>query len=214
MYKILIVSLPDSSKRKTMARRLSAQGLEWKWVDGVRIATMEDIPPEERNDLEAYGVARLRQAPEYVCRVTGCKRAMCRAIEQAAACTEDWVLILQDDAELAESLDLKLKELLRRVPDQAVCIMLHHAGKKVKESDGWLRVTGDVRSMAAFALRLSFAPVMLQALRRWGGEADRIWGCLARKGALILFAEPMLVSCSQKGSDIIGGIPELQKFWK
>lgn len=54
-----------------MAQRLSAQELAWEWVDGVRIATMEDIPPEERNDLEAYGVARLKQAPEYVCRVTG-----------------------------------------------------------------------------------------------------------------------------------------------
>lgn len=40
-----------------MAQRLSAQELAWEWVDGVRIATMEDIPPEERNDLEAYGVA-------------------------------------------------------------------------------------------------------------------------------------------------------------
>ena len=34
-----------------MAQRLSAQELAWEWVDGVRIATMEDIPPEERNDL-------------------------------------------------------------------------------------------------------------------------------------------------------------------
>ena len=117
-----------------MAQRLSVQGLAWEWVDGVRIAAMEDIPPEERNDWEAYGVARFRQAPEYVCRVTGCKQVMRRAIEQAASCTEDWVLILQDDAELTDSLNLKLKELLRRVPHQAVCVMFPHAGKKVKES--------------------------------------------------------------------------------
>ena len=152
-----------------MAQRLSAQELAWEWVDGVRIATMEDIPPEERNDLEAYGVARLKQAPEYVCRVTGCKRAMRRAIERAAACTEDWVLILQDDAEPMDSLDLKLKELFRRIPDGAACIMLHHGKRGMEERDGWMRVTGDVRSMTAFALRPSFAPVMSQALRHWGG---------------------------------------------
>ena len=55
---------------------------------------------------------------------------------------------------------------------------------------------------------------MSQALRHWGGEADRIWERLVRNGAFILSAEPMLVSCSQKGSDIIGGIPELKKFWE
>ena len=175
---------------------------------------MEDIPPEERNDLEAYGVARLKQAPEYVCRVTGCKRAMRRAIERASACTEDWVLILQDDAEPVESLDVKLKELFRRVPDEAACMMLHHGKRGVEERDGWMRVTGDVRSMTAFALRPSFAPVMSQALRHWGGEADRIWERLVRNGASIFSVEPMLVSCSQKGSDIIGGIPELKKFWE
>lgn len=197
-----------------MAQRLSSQELAWEWVDGVCIATMEDIPPEERNDLEAYGVARLKQAPEYVCRVTGCKRAMRRAIERASACTEDWVLIMQDDAEPVDSLDLKLKELFRRIPDGAACIMLHHGKRGMEERDGWMRVTGDVRSMTAFALRPSFAPVMSQALRHWGGEADRIWGRLVRNGAFILSAEPMLVSCSQKGSDIIGGIPELKKFWE
>ena len=43
-YRILIVSLPGSPKREIMTQRLSAQGLSWEWVDGVRVASMEDIP--------------------------------------------------------------------------------------------------------------------------------------------------------------------------
>lgn len=215
LYKILIVSLPDSPKREIMSQRLSDQGLSWEWVDGVRIASMEDIPWEERNDLEAYGIPRLKQAPEYVCRAIGCKRAMRRAIDQAATCAEDWVLILQDDAVLADSFESKLKELLNRVPHEAGCVLLHYIGSGVKEMDGWMRVTGDVRSMTAFMLRPSFALSMSKALLPWGGETDRIWEHLARQGEIILTpAEPILVSCSQKGSDIIGGIPELRSFWE
>lgn len=112
---------------------------------------------------------------------------MRRAIERASACTEDWVLILQDDAEPMDSLDLKLKELFRRIPDGAACIMLHHGKRGMEERDGWMRVTGDVRSMTAFALRPSFAPVMSQALRHWGGEADRIWERLVRNGGVHSF---------------------------
>lgn len=152
-YRILIVSLPESPKREIMSQRLCAQGLSWEWVDGVRVASIEDIPWEERNDLEAYGIPRLKQAPEYVCRAIGCKRAMRRAIDHAATCVEDWVLILQDDAVLADSFDSKLKELLHRVPCETGCVMLHHAGSGVKEVEGWTRVTGDVRSMTAFVLR-------------------------------------------------------------
>ncbi|PNC05692.1 hypothetical protein [Akkermansia muciniphila] len=214
-YKILIVSLPGSPKRETMSQRLSAQRLSWEWVDGVRVASMEDIPWEERNDLEAYGIPRLKQAPEYVCRAIGCKRAMRRAIDHAATCAEDWVLILQDDAILADSFDAKLKELLHRVPDETGCVLLHRVGGGVKEVDGWTRVTGNVRSMTAFVLRPSFALSMSKALLPWGGETDRIWEYLARQGKIILTpAEPRLVSCNQKESDIIGGIPELHVFWK
>lgn len=214
-YKILIVSLPGSPKRETMSQRLSAQELSWEWVDGVRVASMEDIPWEERNDLEAYGIPRLKQAPEYVCRAIGCKRAMRRAIDHAATCAEDWVLILQDDAILADSFDAKLKELLHRVPYETGCVLLHRVGGGVKEVDGWTRVTGNVRSMTAFVLRPSFALSMSKALLPWGGETDRIWEHLARQGEIILTpAEPRLVSCNQKESDIIGGIPELHVFWK
>lgn len=214
-YKILVVSLPGSPKREIMAQRLSAQGLSWEWVDGVRIASMEDIPWEERNDLEAYGIPRLRQAPEYVCRAIGCKRAMRRAIDQAAACAEGWILILQDDAVLADSFDSKLKELLNRVPDETGCVMLHYVGSGVKEVEGWMRVTGDVRSMTAFVVRPSFAASMSKSLLPWGGETDRIWTHLVRQGEIILApAEPGLVSCSQKESDIIGGIPELRELWE
>lgn len=214
-YKILIVSLPGSPKRETMSQRLSAQELSWEWVDGVRVASLEDIPWEERNDLEAYGIPRLKQAPEYVCRAIGCKRAMRRAIDHAAACAEDWVLILQDDAVLTDSFDSKLKDLLHRVPDETGCVLLHCAGGGVKEVDGWPRVTGNVRSMTAFVLRPSFALSMSKALLPWGGETDRIWEHLARQGEIILTpAGPRLVSCNQKESDIIGGIPELRGFWK
>lgn len=214
-YKILVVSLPGSPKREIMAQRLSAQGLSWEWVDGVRIASMEDIPWEERNDLEAYGIPRLRQAPEYVCRAIGCKRAMRRAIDHAAVCAEGWILILQDDAVLADSFDSKLKELLNRVPDETGCVMLHYVGSGVKEVEGWMRVTGDVRSMTAFVVRPSFAASMSKSLLPWGGETDRIWAHLARQGEIILTpAEPGLVSCSQKESDIIGGIPELRALWE
>lgn len=214
-YKILVVSLPGSPKREIMTQRLSTQGLSWEWVDGVRIASMEDIPWEERNDLEAYGIPRLRQAPEYVCRAIGCKRAMRRAIDHAAACAEGWILILQDDAVLADSFDSKLKELLNRVPDETGCVMLHCVGSGVKEVEGWMRVTGDVRSMTAFVVRPSFAASMSKSLLPWGGETDRIWAHLARQGEIILTpAEPGLVSCTQKESDIIGGIPELRKLWE
>lgn len=204
MYKILIVSLPGSPKREVMAGRLSAQGLAWEWVDGVRVSSMDGIPWEERNDLEAYGVPRLKKAPEYVC----------RAIDRAAACAEDCVTILQDDAVLAADFPHKLSELLGRVPDEAGCVMLRFSGGGVKEVDGWMRVTGNVRSMVAFALRPPFAPVMSEALRHWGGEDDRIWEHLARQGEVILSASPQLVSCSQQGNDIIGGIPELRGYWK
>lgn len=214
MYRILIVSLPGSPKREVMSGRLSAQGLSWDWVDGVRVSSMDDIPWEERNDLEAYGIPRLKEAPEYVCRAIGCKRAMRRAIDRAATCAEDWALILQDDAALAADFDNRLGGLLRRVPYEAGCVMLHRAGGGVQEEDGWTRVTGNVRSMTAFILRPSFALVMSKALRHWGGETDRIWERLARQGEIILSASPQLVSCSQQASDIIGGIPELRGLWK
>lgn len=214
MFKILVVSLPDSPKRAAMAQRLSAQGLSWEWIDGVRISSMEEIPPEERSDLEAYGVQRLKNAPEYVCRAVGCKRAMRRAIARASASLEEWVLILQDDAVLADSFHSGLTALLARVPAEAGCVMLHWRGNRVGHKNDWTCVTGDIRSMTAFVLRPSFAQVMLRALEHWGRETDRIWEHLARQGQLILCAAPKLVSCTQEGSDIIGGIPELKKLWQ
>lgn len=213
MYKILVVSLPASPKRAVMTQRLSAQKLSWEWLDGVRISSMDDVLREERNDLEAYGVKRLKNAPEYVCRAVGCKRAMRRAINRASSCFEDWVLILQDDAIPAESFDSKLTELFEQIPDQTGCVMLHWVGKGVTKRGGWTHVTGDVRSMTAFVLRPAFALTMARALKHWGRETDRVWECLARQGELILAANPMLVSCNQNGSDIIGGIPELKKLW-
>lgn len=188
LYKILIVSLPGSPKREIMAQRLSAQGLFWKWVDGVRIASMEYIPWEERNDLEAYGIPRLKQAPEYVCRAIGCKRAMRRAIDQTATCAKDWVLILQDDAVLADSFESKLKELLNRVPHEAGCVLLHYIGSGVKEMDGWMRVTGDVRSMTAFMLRPSFpCPCQKPSCR---GEEKRTASGSTWPGRERLFSPP------------------------
>lgn len=213
-FKILVVSLPGSPKRDVMRQRLSAQHLTWEWVDGVRIATMEEIPWWEREGLEAYCIARLKTTPEYVCRAVGCKRAMRKAIALAETCSEDWVLILQDDAVLAPAFRDRLEGLLSLVPYEAGCVMLHRGGSRVAEIDGWQRVTGDVRSMTAFAIRPSFALIMSRALENWNSETDRIWGHLVRQGEIILSPIPMLVTCSQKQSDIIGGIPELRWLWK
>lgn len=212
--KILVVSLPGSPKREIMAQRLSAQNLSWEWVDGIRVASMDEIPWEEHEGLEAYCIPRLKTAPEYVCRAVGCKRAMREAIAQAETCEEYWVLILQDDAILASGFEEKLDSLLSRIPYEAGCVMLHRTGGGVTEKNGWLQVTGNVRSMTAFAIRPSFALTMTKALQHWNSETDRIWEALARQEEVILSPLPMLVSCTQKGSDIINNIPELSGFWK
>ena len=70
------------------------------------------------------------------------------------------------------------------------------------------------RSMAAFAVRPAYAEAMENFLSSWGGEDDRIWAPLARRGDLILAAKPMLVRTNHKGSDITSGIPELTGYWK
>lgn len=212
--KILVVSLPESPKRDIMTQRLSSQELSWQWVDGVHISSMNDIPQDERDGLEAYYIPRLKTAPEYVCRAIGCKRAMRKAIAIAEICSEDWVLILQDDAVLAQNFKDKFWTLLSKIPYESSCVLLHRNGARVADIDGWLRLTGDVRSMTAFAIRPSFAPVMSEALKLWNSETDRIWGYLVRQGEIILSPLPMLVTCSQKKSDIIGGIPELTRLWK
>nr|WP_284709724.1 hypothetical protein [Akkermansia sp. B2-R-115] len=213
LYKILVVSLPDSPKRETMAQRLGAQGLSWEWVDGVRIERMEDMEPEEYRGLEAYCVPRLKEDPVYVCRAVGCKRAMRKALDRAKTEAVDWVIIFQDDAAPVEGFPQKLEELLKRVPRKAGCVMLHREGEGVQEKDGWIQVTGNVRSMTAFAVRPAFAEIMSRFLSRFNGEDDRIWEPLAREGEMILCAQPLPVHASHKGSDIIGGIPELAAYW-
>lgn len=213
-YKILIVSLPGSPKREVMHKRMQAQNLPWEWVDGVKINSMGEIPLEERKGLEAYRVPRLKDAPEYVCRAIGCKRAMRKAIEQAENYSEDWVIIFQDDAVLVLDFHQRIKTLLSSVPEEAEAVMLNRSGSGVSKGDQWPRVVGNARSMAAFAIRPSFAPAMASALAQWHGEADRIWEILAHHGAYIISPATMLVSSNQKGSDIIGGIPELKRLWQ
>lgn len=213
-YKIFVVSLPGSSKRDVMTQRLTAQNLSWEWSDGVIIPSMDDIPWKERDGLEAYNISRLKQAPEYVCRAIGCKRAMRKVIAKAETCSEDWVLILQDDAVLAPDFDQKFTNVLQQAPYEAGCVMLHHIGGGLTNVQDWRLVTGNVRSMTAFAIRPCFAQTMSEALSVWNGETDRIWERLAREGEIIIAPPNMLVTCNQKGSDIIGGIPELRGFWK
>ncbi len=209
MYKILVVSLPLSSKRALMSERLSSQNLSWEWIDGVIIPSMNDIPLEERNNLEAYKIPHLKNDPRYVLKAIGCKRAMQKAITYAANRQEDWVVILQDDVHPVPEFAQKLSRLLESVPVEAGAVMLRRSGGGVTQINGWLQVTGNVRSMSAFAVRPAFAPVMSQFLATWGGEDDRIWEPLARLGHVILSPVPMLAACTQKNSDIISGIPEL-----
>lgn len=214
MFKIFIVSLSGSPKREVMSSRLNRQNLSWEWIDGVRIASMDDIPEEERNRLEAYHIARLKTDPVYVCRAIGCKRAMRKALRAASQCKEDWVIILQDDAVLKDNFEARIKKILDNTPSEAQSIMLNRTGGGVKEIDGYKRVAGNVRSMTAFAVRPAYAEVMELAIGAWGGETDRIWEKLAKNGGFIYIPEPAPVQCSQKGSDIIGGIPELSYYWK
>lgn len=197
-----------------MSARLTAQGLRWEWVDGVCIGSVEEIGPDEYNDLEAYRIARLKTDPDYICRAVGCKRAMRRALEWAACCEGEWVVICQDDAQVAQEFDAKLTRLLKAVPAETGAVMLHYEGGAVEDCGEWKQVTGDVRSMCAFAVRTPYAQTMAELLGSWGGEDDRIWAVLARRGELVLAAKPMLVSSNHKGSDITSGIPELAAYWK
>ncbi|MDH3068861.1 hypothetical protein QET40_07000 [Akkermansia sp. N21169] len=214
MYKILVVSLPGSPKREAISARLLEQGLAWEWVDGVRLEAVEEAAPEEYSDLEAYRIPRLKTDPDYIRRAVGCKRAMRNALAWAACCEEEWVVILQDDARVMPEFDVKLRDLLGKAPATAGAVMLHYEGSAVLDCGEWKEVTGDLRSMAAFAVRPSYAEAMEDFLSSWGGEDDRIWAPLVRRGDLILAAKPMLVRTNHKGSDITSGIPELTGYWK
>ncbi len=215
MYKILVVSLPESPKREKLSRIFRQRQLTWEWVDGVRIESMDDIPAWERDGLEAYGIKRLKESPEYVCRAIGCKRAMKRALDYAEVCVEDWVVIMQDDAVPIERFKADFQSLLDSAPDDAGCIMLHRSGiRRTPEPSILKKITSDYRSMTSFAVRPTFARIMSEALSTWGGEADRIWRVLMNEGEVLYGADPVIVTCNQKGSDIIGGIPELAWLWK
>lgn len=212
-YKIFVVSLPGSPKRRKIQEEMLSQSLVWEWIDGVRIYSMNEIPLAERDQLEAYCVPRLKEAPEYVCRVIGCKRAMVKAIKAVESCGSDWGVIVQDDARFVDEFDTKLRTLLSELPDYVNGIMLYYSGGGVRRENNLLRVIGDVRGMVGFAIRPSFSPIMVKALLGWGGEADRIWARLAGNGAFMYVSNPSLIYTTQKGSDIIGGIPELRHLW-
>lgn len=215
MYKILVVSLPGSRKREKISRLLHKQGLSWEWVDGVRIRRLEDVPLWERDSLEAYHIDRLKTSTEYVCRAVGCKRAMMRALALAELCREDWTVVMQDDAEPIPDFDRILKELLVSVPSSAGVVMLHRSEASHTSLNVSLkRLDYEYRSMTAFAVRSSFARCMTEAMTPWGGEADRIWRVLMDMGESIYCTDPVIVHCSQKNSDIITGIPELNWLWR
>lgn len=210
---VLVVSLPGSSKREKMAKQLSSQGISWQWVDGVVITCMDEIPLWERSDMEAYGVARLKEDPQYICRAVGCKRAMKNAIAQAAESFDDWVLILQDDVRLCEDFNSRLKTHLKSATSEMDAILLFRGGYINRSDRPLVRLSGDVRSMSAFLVRPNFARILDKELETWGGEDDRIWLRMISKGHMIMGSYPLLVTTNQKESDIIGGIPELRRFW-
>ncbi len=215
MYKILIVSIPGSPKRKKASRIFQEQALSWEWIDGVKIESMDEIPAWEKDSLEAYHIERLKFSPEYVCRAVGCKRAMRRALDRAELCQEEWVVIMQDDAVPVAGFDRILKELLASAPAEAGAVLLHRCGFTRSPKPSKLeKMNRDYRSMTSFAVRPAFARVMSEALSAWGGEADRIWKVLLEYGESLYYASPVIVTCNQKGSDIISGIPELSYLWQ
>lgn len=214
MYRIFVVSLPGSPKRERMAERLCAQGLAWEWVDGVKIDSMEEIPDWEREGLEAYCLPRLKEDPLYVCRAVGCKRAMQKALERAGECVEEWAVVFQDDACPVSGFPERLGRLLESAPRKTGAVLLHREGGYGPKEGDFLRMTGDVRCMTAFAVRPDFARMMARELASWGREDDLLWAVLIQRGELILCADPHLAHATHAGSDITGGIPELAHLWK
>lgn len=217
-YKVYVVSLPFSPKREKVSANLNHEKINFEWIDGVIVTNMEDIPYEERSELEAYGIPRLLNDPCYVCRAIGCKRAMQNAIKAAESATEDWVVILQDDTNVIENFDQRFQEIMNHIPSDCGVFMLNFAGGGAKEtpvfndSNGLRQIKGDVRRMAGFAVRPVFASILHDEIAQYGGEEDKIWKILFEKGHLVLATEPQLVHCVVPGSDIICGIPELWSF--
>lgn len=214
MYRIFVVSLPESPKRKKMAERLSAQGLAWEWVDGVKIDFLEEISAWEREGLEAYAIPRLKEDATYVCRAVGCKRAMQRALARAGECGEEWAVVFQDDARPVSGFPERLERLLGSAPPDAGVVLLYREGGDGPREGDFIRMTADVRCMTAFAVRPAFAQMMAQELASWGREDDLLWLELIQRGEIILCAEPYLAHASHAGSEITGGIPELEMWWK
>lgn len=214
MYRIFVVSLPGSPKRVSMSERLESQGLRWEWVDGVRIDSLEEIPAWEREGLEAYRIPRLKSDATYVCRAVGCKRAMQMALACAGECGEEWAVVFQDDAQPVPDFAERLERLLGSAPPDTGVVLLYREGGDGPREGDFIRMTADVRCMTAFAVRPAFAQMMAQELASWGREDDLLWLELIRRGEIILCAEPYLAHASHAGSDITGGIQELEMWWK
>ncbi len=197
-----------------MKEHLEKQGIPWQWVDGVLIESMDEIPLWERSDMEAYGVERLKTDPFYVRRAVGCKRAIDKALLLAASSEEEWVIVLQDDVWLCPNFISTLDLYFEKAPSNMDALLLFRSGQVGPGSPELVRLKGDVRSTAAFMVRPDFARKFHDELKTWGGEEDRIWYRMINKGHLIMGTRPLLASTDQKGSDIIGGIPELSYLWE
>lgn len=206
MLPIYIVSLPDSPKRRKMVFKMKRQNLLYSWVDGIRINSMKELRPVEYADLEGYKCDSVRKNPEYIKRACGCKRAMRRAL-QVVADSGMWGIILQDDAIPCLNFADKVESFMRRIPSDVHCVMLHCYGEELVHRNGLDYVCGNVRSMSAFVISPDFAREMAEKLVSWPRETDMIWEYYARRGVGIVLC--ITVKCTQKGSDIIGTIPEL-----
>lgn len=194
-----------------MAFKMQRQRLLYTWVDGVKIESMKELRPVEYSNLEGYKIDSVRNNPEYIKRACGCKRAMRNAL-QCVADSGMWGIILQDDAIPCLNFQDKVESFMRGLTPDIQCVLFYCCGDPPMYRNGFFYISGNVRSMAAFAISPNFARMMAEDLFIWPREDDIIWEYYTRRGVGIVVYPA--VSGTQKGSDIIGTIPELSHLWK
>lgn len=210
-----VLSLPkDAARRELIDLQLGNMGVrDYTIVPGEIVSSMDDVDPEEYNDLEAYHSPALKKDPRYVLPVVGCKRATAKMLERVGALEgDDWVLCMEDDAVLPDYESWQdVLSRVKYVPAECELILLwrHHANGGFVDSHCIVTLDKFARGCVAYLIKPAFAKRAAAKLKKFGKESDMIWEYFKNEEGVCV----RMLGCvrtSQDDSNIIGKIPELQ----
>ena len=191
VYVINLKRRPD--RLKTFLERLETYG--WPFKEPIVYPAIEGdvvgVPEEYQSGGGAYG----------------CRMSHLRILQDCLMEGVGTVMILEDDAEIAEGFSERVEEFLRKVPDDWQGIMLggqHHAPPKETGIPGVVRVQYAQRTHAYIARR----EYMRALQRRWGNCTVHIdWAMKDWQHQHIVYApDPWLIGQAGGRSDIRGAV--------